>query len=889
MDVIESHSERAADAEWHRCSAEDTLAILRTTRSGITQEEARRRRSAYGPNALDEAPPRPAARVLVAQFTDFTILVLIAAAVVAGLVGDLTDTLVITAIVVLNGIIGFVQELRSERAMAALRAMAAPSASVLRAGQHEVVAARDLVPGDLVTLEAGAIVPADIRLLDASALRINESALTGESAPVDKATAVIDEQDVPVGDRRNIAHKGTVVTYGRACGVVVATGMRTQFGRIAQLLKDAEAVRTPLQRRLASFGRRLSIVVLVICTIIFTTGLLRGEAALPMFLTALSLAVAAIPEALPAVVTISLALGARKMLARRALIRRLPAVETLGSLTFICSDKTGTLTANQMRVEQYYCDGSCTSSPARTAPWQTLLQAMAISHDATVNATGAYIGDPTEIALLSAAQAAGVSRGTAEDQAPRIAELPFDSERKCMTTVHRLADGSVMSITKGAAEFVVPACVHELRANEEHAANHASLLRVAEKMASVGQRVLALAIRRWPVLPDNVDVTMERQLSFVGLIGMIDPPRAEAEQAIDVCKAAGIVPVMITGDHPATARAIAQRLGILGSDDLELKGTELAALSDEEFRACAPRVRVYARVSPEQKLRIVTALQSRGEIVAMTGDGVNDAPALKRADIGVAMGIAGTDVAKEASGIVLLDDNFATIVRAVREGRRIYDNLRRFVRYVLTTNSAEIWTIFLAPFLGLPVPLLPIQILWINLITDGVPGLALASEPAERAVMQRPPRPPQESLFARGLGAHAFVVGLLMAGLALAAQAWYFHLGSDKWQTVTMTALCFAQLGHVLAIRSESTSLFTEGLISNMPLLGAVLLTVALQLGIVYVPMLRELFKTVPLSASELVVCITAALIVFIVVEIEKWARRAWPAQRPFTAQNHIV
>lgn len=884
MDAAEPH-QRIADPEWHLRSAEETLEILRATRTGLTHHEAAARRAEYGPNTLSEAPPRSLSRRLLAQFTDLTILILLAAAVIAGALGDLIDAFVITAIVVLNGILGFVQEVRSERAMAALRALAAPSALVMRDGQHHAIAAQDLVPGDSVILEAGAIVPADLRLLDVFALRVNESALTGESAPVDKITAAITGDDLAVGDRRNIAHKGTIVTYGRAHGVVIATGMRTQFGKIAQLLQDADTVKTPLQRRLAAFGRKLTVIVLVICAIVLTTGLMRGEAALPMFLTALSLAVAAIPESLPAVVTIALALGARKMLARHALIRRLPAVETLGSLTFICSDKTGTLTANQMQVEQYYCDGNYARAPAATTPWKNLLQAMAISQDAMVGTDGAFSGDPTEIALLRAAQAAGVWREVAESAAPRIAEVPFDSERKCMTTVHRLADGSVISITKGAAEVVLRACVSEARADGERTVNAASLLHIAETMALAGQRVLAVAMRSWRSVPAQIDASLEQQLSFVGLIGLIDPPRSEAQQAIAVCKTAGIVPVMITGDHPATARVIAQRLGILGPQDLELRGDELAALSDDEFRECAPRVRVYARVSPEQKLKIVKALQSRGEIVAMTGDGVNDAPALKRADIGVAMGVTGTDVAKEASGIVLLDDNFATIVGAVEEGRRIYDNVRRFVRYVLTTNSAEIWTIFLAPFLSLPVPLLPIQILWINLITDGVPGLALASEPAERGVMQRPPRPPTEGLFAQGLGAHALVLGLFMAGLTLAAQAWYFHVGSDAWQTIALTTLCFAQLGHILAIRSERTSLFTQGLTSNLPLLGAVLLTVVAQLSIVYVPVLSRMFKTVPLSASELLVCAGAGVAVFLVVETEKWCRRSWFA--PGQVKSH--
>lgn len=864
------------DERWHRRSVQDTLELLATSRSGLSHEEAKRRRARFGPNELEQAPPRSTVRILLAQFADATILILIAAAVIAGVLGDLTDSIVIAAIIVLNALIGFVQELRSERALAALRALAAPSATVIRAGDRHSIPASELVPGDCVVLEAGAIVPADIRLLDVASLRVNESALTGESAPVDKSSAPIDAGDVAVGDRTNIAHKGTIVTYGRGLGVVTATGMRTEFGKIARLLHEAQAVHTPLQRRLEAFGRRLTLIVLVICLIVLITGLLRGEALMPMFLTALSLAVAAIPEALPAVVTISLAIGARKMLARRALIRRLPAVETLGSLTYICSDKTGTLTANRMRVERYYCDGGHASSPGSSRPWRQLLRAMAISHDAFADAKGSLSGDPTEVAMLAAAQAAGVQRSQSERETPRIAELPFDSERKCMTTVHRLPDGSAMTITKGAVEVLTRACERELRADGEQAFSRTEVSQAADDMAAAGLRVLAVASRHWPHPPEPVSAAnLERDLTFVGLLGLMDPPRPEAQRAIATCKAAGIVPVMITGDHPLTARAIARRLQILDDQELELTGTELAALSDEEFGRCVSLVRVYSRVSPEQKLRIVHALQSHGEIVAMTGDGVNDAPALKRADIGIAMGVTGTDVAREASGIVLLDDNFATVVGAVHEGRRIYDNLRRFVRYVLTTNSAEIWTIFLAPFLGLPVPLLPIQILWINLVSDGLPGLALASEPAEKDVMSRPPRAPTESLFARGLGAHALAFGLLMAALTLGAQAWYIDQDSAHWQTMVVTTLSFCQLSHVLAIRSEHTSLFTQGLTSNLPLLGAVLLTVALQLAVIYVPWLNDLIHTAPLTIPQLLVCISAAVVIFLAVEAEKrWRRR---------------
>jgi Ca2+-transporting ATPase len=874
MSDTEAQDSTAA-TDWYRCGSEQVYRRLGARRSGLSAGEVTQRQAQYGRNELQEAPPRTLAAILVAQFADLMILILLGAAVVSGVIGDVTDTIVIAAIVVLNAAIGCAQEYRAERALAALKAMAAPSATVVRAGRASTVPAAELVPGDVVLLEAGRIVPADLRLVEVAGLRINESALTGESSPIDKTAEVMSVADVAVADRRNIAHKGSVVTYGRAVGLVVATGMRTEFGRIARLIGAAQPLQTPLQRRLAAFGRRLALIILLICALVFGTGLLRGEPALRMLLVALSLAVAAIPEALPAVVSIALALGARKMAAGQALIRRLPAVETLGSVTVICSDKTGTLTGNQMRVEQFYCDGRRAATPGDSDPWPLLLQAMAISHDASRDGSGAALGDPTEIALLLAAEQAGVDARAAMTAAPRIAELPFDAGRKCMTTLHRLADGDVLSITKGAAEVIIELCEQERRGGASRPCDRRPPRCVADAMAADGLRVLGFAVRRWAALPERIAPhIVEHDLEFVGLVGLIDPPRPEARAAIMTCTSAGIVPIMITGDHPLTARAVARRLGLPADDAAVLTGAQLAALPAEEFARRVRDVRVYARVAPEQKVAIVTALQAAGEIVAMTGDGVNDAPALKQADVGVAMGLQGTDVAKEAAALVLLDDNFASIVRAVRAGRRIYDNLRRFVRYVLTTNSAEIWIIFLAPFLGLPVPLLPVQILWINLVTDGLPGLALAAEPAELDIMQRPPRPPGESLFAGGLGMHAFLVGLLMAGLALGVQAWYWQGGIAAWQTTVFTALCFMQLAHVMAIRSEHTSLLRLGLSSNRPLFAVVVFTAALQLAVVYVPTLNALLKTVPLAPAELAVCVSCAALILLAVEAEKWVRR---------------
>ncbi|HXH81488.1 MAG TPA: cation-translocating P-type ATPase, partial [Candidatus Tectomicrobia bacterium] len=825
-------------------------------------------------NALPSARRRTPLAILARQFSDVMILLLLAAALVAGLVGDPADAAAIAAIVVLNAIVGFVQEYRAERAMEALTAMAAPTAVVLRDDRPTTVPALDLVPGDIALLDAGRIVPADLRLVEAASLRVDEGALTGESVPVEKTTDALDDLELALGDRANMAYKGTVVTYGRGAGVVVATGTQTELGRIATLLREAPEVQTPLQRRLARFGRRLAAVAVAICVVVFALGTVRGAPPLLMFLTAVSLAVAAIPEALPAVVTIALALGARAMVARRALVRRLPAVETLGSVTYICSDKTGTLTLNRMQVELLYCDGTLATAPAGAAPCRELVRAMAVSHDAQVDSAGEVGGDPTEVALFLAARAAGMDPVAEKERCRRIGEIPFDAGRKRMTTVHADPDGGVVAFTKGAVEVVVAASTRVLTSGGLAAIDAAEIVGAADRMARDGLRVLAFAMRRWPAPPETTPERLERGLTLIGLVGLVDPPRPEAREAIRTCQAAGIVPVMITGDHPLTARAIARRLGIVGENALVMTGPELATLSVEDLADRVERIRVYARVAPEQKLKIIAALHARGHFVAMTGDGVNDAPALKGADIGVAMGIAGTDVAKEASAMILLDDNFATIVAAVREGRRIYDNLRRFIRYVVTTNAGEVATIFLAPFLGLPIPLLPIQILWINLVTDGLPGLTLSMEPEERTVMQRPPRPPQESVFAHGLGAHAAWVGLLMAGLALANQAVYLTADAPQWQTMTFTVLCFCQLAHVLAIRSEHESLFTRGLLSNPLLLAAVLLTAAMQLATIYVPPLQPLFGTLPLALEDLLVACGVASVVFVAVEVEKWLRR---------------
>ncbi|OGW47959.1 MAG: ATPase, partial [Nitrospirae bacterium RBG_13_41_22] len=715
------------------------------------------------------------------------------------------------------------------------------------------------------------------------------------------------DETLPLGDRKNMTYKGTIVSYGRGTGIVVATGMETELGRIATMLQEEEEVKTPLQKRLAVFGQKLAVAILVICATVFVVGILRGESPLLMLLTAVSLAVAAIPEALPAVITISLALGAKKMVRQNTLIRKLPAVETLGSVTYICSDKTGTLTLNKMTVEEIYIDKKLVGVDLRVypkekgehigSPLQILFTAMALSNDASVDKDGKVIGDPTEVALYAAAQDAGFKKDVLIKDSPRIAEIPFDSDRKCMTTIHKipptppLVKGGggdydrplekegmekFISFTKGAIEVLIEKAHYILTSEGSKNIDEDEIIRISERMAADGLRVLGIAMRKWDKLPDDISPeNVETGLTILGFVGMMDPPREEVKEAVALCKTAGIKPVMITGDHPLTAKAIARRLGMLEDDSKAIiTGKKLADLSMEEFEERVEKIKVYARVAPEQKLKIIKALQDKGQFVAMTGDGVNDAPALKRADIGIAMGITGTDVAKEASDMVLLDDNFATIVKAVKEGRKIYDNIRKIIKYLLSSNSGEVLTLFLAPFFGLPLPLLPIHILWINLMTDGLPALALSVEPVESDVMKRPPRHPKESIFAHGLGFYCLWVGLLMAGVTIFTQAWSIRTGHYHWQTMVFTVLCLSQFGNALAVRSEEESLFKIGLLSNKPLLGAIFLSFIFQMATIYVPFLNPIFKTMPLALDELFITLVLSSIVLFAAEIEKWWKR---------------
>lgn len=848
--------------DWHTQDIEHIQAHLGSSVNGLSPDAVQQKIQHFGYNQLEEKKKKTPLLLFLNQFKDFMILVLVAAAVIAGVAGDSADMIIILVIVFLNAVVGFIQEYRAEKAMEALKKMTTLQSNVFRGGHVATISSLELVPGDIVLLEAGNTVPADLRLFDIQGLKLIESSLTGESVPIDKIADTIEEKELALGDRINMAYKGTQVTNGRGKGMVVATGMNTEIGQIAKMLQGDEAA-TPLQKRMADFGKKLSYLILAICVVLFGVGLLRGEAPLQMLLVSISLAVAAIPEALPALITIALSRGASRLVKQNVLIRKLTAVETLGSVSFICTDKTGTLTQNKMTV----VDVKPVDTALRPEPKLTLLElAMALNHTVLLE-EGKLIGDPTETAMVDYVLKKDSPALYQELQQTffRVEELPFDSDRKCMTTIHRFRD-KFLVITKGAVEVI---------ANRLHDnANIENVLAEANHMAAEGVRVLAFAYREMQHLPHPVSFSdIESHLSFAGLVGMIDPPREEIKGAIAECKTAGIRPVMITGDHKETASAIARQIGLMTGQELVVTGTELGKMSDEEFEEKVEKITVYARVSPEQKLKIVKALQNKNHFVAMTGDGVNDAPSLKTANIGIAMGITGTDVSKEASHMILLDDNFATIVKAVREGRRIYDNIRRFVKYIMTCNSAEIWTIFLAPVLGLPIPLLPIHILWINLVTDGLPGLALSAEKAEKNIMQRKPRGTSESLFAQGIGFHIIWVGILMAALTLSMQAWAIKNENVHWQTMVFTTLSLAQLAHVLAIRSDFEFIYNKGLFSNPLLLTAVLLTFVLQLGVIYLPFANEVFKTQPLSLQELLLCIFVSVILFHAVEAEKWLK----------------
>jgi len=859
---------------WHRMTVGETLAALDSCRDGLTAKESEARLGRYGLNELLEKKKKTAAMMFLGQFNDFLIIVLMAAALMAGLAGSPKDAVVIMAVVVLNAVIGFIQEYKAEKAMAALKKMAAPSATVIRDGDPLQIAASLLVPGDIVLLDAGRVVPADMRLVEAAQLLVEEAALTGESIAVEKHSEPLPEERLPLGDRKNMAYNGTVVVGGRGVGLVTATGMATEIGKIATMLQEEHEVKTPLQKRLAQFGKKLAGVILLISAVVFAMGVLRGEDVVAMFLTGISLAVAAIPEALPAVITITLALGAKKMVRQNALTRKLAAVETLGSVTYICSDKTGTLTLNRMEVEAVY-SGVTPVPDGEVINHRLLLQAMALSNDAHDSGEEEVFGDPTEVALYNFARKHGLNKNELEQEYPRSGEIPFDSERKAMTTFHRTPDGQYLSFSKGAAEMLVEKCSLMLTESGTAAIEREMVLRNAAEMAASGLRVLALAMRHWQAQPDNLQPEeVETGLILLGLAGIMDPPREEAKEAVAMCRTAGIVPVMITGDHPLTAEVIARRLGILDDGTANvITGGELEQMPEQEFAERVTRIKVYARVAPEQKLKIVKALQDKKQFVAMTGDGVNDAPAIKRADIGIAMGITGTDVTKEASAIILLDDNFATIVRAVREGRRIYNNILKFIKYSMTANAGTIVAIFFAPLFGLPLPMLPIQILWLNMLTDSLPGLALAAEPAEKDVMHQPPRKPGEGVFSNGRGWYIARFGLYIGSIALLLQAYAIEHALN-WQTMVFTFLVLNRMGVAMAVRSDSFSLWQTGVFSNKAIIGAIMLVFVLQLAAVYLPFLNFIFNTEPLSLKELLIVLAASPLTLAAVEAEKLYRR---------------
>ncbi len=909
---------------WGRKEAGRVVAELGSDpEKGLSREEVQNRLQRLGKNVLKEREVRSPLSILLSQFTSVMVIMLLVAGVVSIFLGETIDAVAIFTIVVLNAILGFAQEFRAEKALQALKRLAVPKVRVCREGVVEDVGAQELVPGDIVLLEVGVHVPADGRLLEAVNLRVQEAALTGESEPVDKVSGNETEEQQDAGHRsKNMVFMGTAVVAGRGRMVVTETGMRTELGKIADMLQTTKREPTPLQKRLERMARELAIAVLVIVAIVFALGVSRGQSYREMFLVAVAMAVAAVPEGLPAVVTIGLTLGARRMLNRNALIRRLNAVETLGSVTVICSDKTGTLTQNRMTVTVLdvageKCDlqvvrakGNRGEGCYQPSPAMLLLVAAgALCNDALIAVDSQAVkvlGDPTEGALVLAAMELGLEPNRLRRLLPRVKEIPFSSERKRMSTIHQLkiegpvaekerlireilkagSDKEMVLFTKGAVDVLLKLCRGVYVNGKVEPLTEAWQERITEALTNLtaqGVRVLGSAFRlvKEEELSgsDGAEASLENGLIFIGMSGMIDPARPEVKEAVRVCREAGIKPVMITGDHPLTALFIASDIGILNRDEPDwqeraLTGEQLRQIPFEKLKSIVERVVVYARVAPEDKLSIVKALQEKGEVVAMTGDGVNDAPALKKADIGVAMGVTGTDVAKEAADMVLLDDNFATIVAAVREGRAIYENIRKFIRYTFASNTGEIVTMVLAPFFGMPFPLGPLQILWVNLVTDGLPGLALGVEPPERDVMQRPPRRLSESIFAHGMGFNIVWSGIFLGLVSLGVGYWAFVKGREDWRTMVFTTLIMGQLLHSFSLRSLRESFFRMKLLENPVLIGTFLLTFALQLLVIYNPLLQRVFKTTALPLPDLIIALAASSVIFLAVEIEKMMRR---------------
>lgn len=910
--------------KWYQLTAEEALEATGTHPSkGLTSAEAGKRLESHGQNELADGQRVSPLTLFLNQFKDFMVLVLVGATLISGLLGEYLDAITIIAIIVMNGILGFAQEFRAERSLRALKELSAPNAKVLRDGAVELVPARSLVPGDIVLLESGDRIPADIRFVEAFGVHVEESALTGESVPVSKSTDRLADDDVPLGDQRNLGFMGTLLTRGTAKGVVVRTGMETEMGKIADLIQNTEATETPLQHRLEQLGKILIVVALILTVMVVVAGIVHGQEPYGMFLAGVSLAVAAIPEGLPAIVTIALALGVQRMIQRKAIMRKLPSVETLGCASVICSDKTGTLTQNKMTVTHLWLGGNVLEVTGdgyephgeivsggvqadirNNQMLRRLLQISVLCNNATLHkeekpegkkkkAESGSVwnikGDPTEGALVVLGAKAGLTAGSLEAQYRRIGELPFDSERKRMSVVVE-HQGGRMLLTKGAPDVLLQQCAYVLWDDKIIPFTPTlkqKVLAANEGMAKNALRVLGLAYRELKVSEQRLDdPQLECQLVFVGLTGMIDPPRKEVRDAIVKCKRAGIRTVMITGDHQTTAEAIAGQLGILPPDGLALNGQQLSQMDDDELDKRVDNVFVYARVSPEHKLRIVKSLQRRGHVVAMTGDGVNDAPAIKAADIGIAMGISGTDVSKEASALVLSDDNFATIVAAIEEGRGIYENIRKFIRYLLASNVGEIMTMFLAMMAGMPLPLVPIQILWVNLVTDGLPAMALGVDQAEKDLMQQKPRPAKENIFARRLGWKIISRGILI-GLCTLTAFWIALRQGDgsaaaltKAQTVAFATLVMAQLIHVFDCRS-SRSIFHRNPLQNKWLVLAVASSLLLMLPALYVEQLQPIFKTVPLGLYDwLIVLVFAGIPTFLMGLGSVWSGSAGKRKR---------
>ena len=894
---------------WFHKSVDETKEYFKLDEeNGLSNEQVNENRQKYGTNELQTKKKKSTFVKFLEQFKDFMIIVLIIAAIISGVVGyiegeGITDSIIILIVVILNAVIGVIQENKAEKSLEALQKLSAHVSKVIRNGKMEVIPAKELVPGDIVVLDTGDYVPADLRIIEAVNLKSQEASLTGESVPVEKSANTIEQEEVDLGDRENMLFSSSLITYGRGKGIVVETGMNTEVGKIAGIINSAEETQTPLQEKLNKLGKTLGIAALVICAIIFVIGLLYGKDPIEMFMTAVSLAVAVIPEGLAAVSTIVLAIGVQRMVKRHAIVKKLPAVETLGSTTVICSDKTGTLTQNKMTVEKIFYNGKLLDAEEVKQNIDTNLEKLVyismLCNDTKISANNELTGDPTETALVDMGFNLQFEKNI-YDKNPRIKEIPFDSDRKLMTTVNKINNKYVV-LTKGGVDELLAKCNKYLYDGEERndLENYKKVItKNNEDMAKDALRVLSMAYKEIDHEPTDEEMkNIEQDLIYVGMVGMIDPPRLEVKDAVDKCEKAGIKTVMITGDHKITAIAIAKSLGILQSEEEALTGAELEKMSDEDLTKNIRKYSVYARVSPEHKVRIVKAWQANGEIVAMTGDGVNDAPALKTADIGCAMGIVGTDVSKEATDVILTDDNFATIVSSVEEGRRIYDNILKAIQFLLSSNVGEVITLFVAilitPLLGnlfgidinLIVPLLPIHILWINLVTDSLPALALAVDPPQKDVMDRKPNK-NKSVFTKGMiwrivyqgiligviTIVAFIVGLATPdeNLPVIEELTNEEIKVEIGQTMAFCVLAFSQLVHVFNVRDNKTSIFKTGIFSNKQLILAVLASAALMLGILLIPALRHVFSIPVLPVGNILEIVVLSLMPLIVVELFK-------------------